>query len=93
MMTDSKGVEQEQVWHQVSDAAVGSELMEQTWSGIVLQKNPNNASLGFDLAWSKCAAKMLGLELKSFKKNKQASSSFNLHQNPQHASSGVKKRL
>jgi len=39
MVPDSKGVEQEQVWHQVNNAAVGLELMEQMWFGIVLQKN------------------------------------------------------
>jgi len=39
MVPDSKGVEQEQVWHQANNTAAGSELMEQMWFGIVLQKN------------------------------------------------------
>jgi len=52
MVPDSKGVEQEQVWHQANNAAVGSELMEQMWCGIVSHKNQKKASLGFELTHS-----------------------------------------
>ena len=73
MVPDSKGVEHEQVWHQVNNTTVGLELMgANVVRDCLTKKKPKMHQQGVNpqsTPWSKCAAENFalskGLELKS----------------------------